>query len=67
MTEISLIDRDFEKLITENKIEPIYKKLNLKEYIQPASLDTPVSNKAFLVRFKFLPFKKKDWTGCRKH
>ncbi len=59
MTEVSLIDKDFIKLIYEDRIEPIYKKINLKKYIQPASLDIPVSDKAFLVRFKFLPFKKK--------
>lgn len=59
MKEVSLIDEDFVKLISENKIKPVCKEINLKKYIQPASLDIPVSNKAFLVKFKFLPFKKK--------
>jgi dCTP deaminase len=57
--EVSLIDVDFVKLINEKKIKSICESINLKSYIQPASLDIPVSSKAYLVKFKFLPFKKK--------
>ncbi|MDD3263607.1 MAG: 2'-deoxycytidine 5'-triphosphate deaminase [Candidatus Nanoarchaeia archaeon] len=53
-----LVDKNIKELIQNKKIKS-YINVDLNEYLQPASLDIPVSNIAYLVKFKFIPFKRK--------
>ena len=51
----ALVDKNLKNLI-KNKI--IDSEFDLNEFIQPASIDIPVSDKAYLIKHKFLPFNK---------
>lgn len=59
MAYSALIDNQFKDIINNNQIQTLQDDIDLLTYIQPASLDIPVSNKAYLVNYKFLPFNKK--------
>lgn len=54
--ERALVDRHLLDLITKKSLAfP----LDLKPFVQPASIDLPVSGRAFLVKEKVLPFQRR--------
>jgi dCTP deaminase len=55
---VALVDKDLKKLISEN-ILISNSHCDLMEYVQPASIDIPIGNVAYLVKQKFLPFSQK--------
>lgn len=55
---LTLVDKNLRELI-ENKQILSSINLDLLDYIQPASLDIPLSDKAYLIKDKILPFDKK--------
>ena len=57
LKEISLVDKDIKKFILGKNVEHVIG-IDLNKYVQPSSMDIPVGNKAYLVKFKFLPFMK---------
>jgi dCTP deaminase len=52
---IALVDKNIKELILKKVLKS---NLDLKKYVQPASLDVPIGNKAYLINEKFIPFKK---------
>ena len=57
MDKAVLTDRKLKELISEGQLRHT-SGLDLNDYIQPASIDIPVGDKAYMVKFKFLPFMK---------
>ncbi len=54
---LAIIDFDLRELI-KNKVFSHLSNINLDKYIQPASIDLPVGDVAYLVKQKFLPFSR---------
>lgn len=50
---IALVDKNIKELIRKKIISS---EINLNKYVQPASLDIPIGDTAYLVKRKFLPF-----------
>lgn len=60
--EVALVDKDLHRLIEAGMFKwpaDRFQLKSLKDYVQPASIDLPVSGNAFLVRDKILPFRRK--------
>lgn len=60
--EVALVDRDLHALIRGGMFKWPADRFQLKslaDYVQPASIDLPVSGNVFLVRDKILPFRRK--------
>jgi dCTP deaminase len=52
---VGLIDKDLKELIKNNNLSA--PNFDLNDFVQPASMDIPLGQKAFLVKQKFLPFR----------
>jgi dCTP deaminase len=54
MQSVALVDTDFHNLIDQDLI--LARDVNFHDFVQPASLDIPISNAVFLVKDKILAF-----------
>ncbi|EKX51200.1 hypothetical protein GUITHDRAFT_134704 [Guillardia theta CCMP2712] len=57
--EFALVDHQLHSLIDEGALCLADENVKLHHYVQPASIDLPVSGTAYLVKEKILPFKKR--------
>ena len=56
---IALVDTDLKRFVADGNISLISSSdSDINEYIQPAGIDIPLGKKAFLVKHKFIPFRK---------
>lgn len=53
----AIVDKEFNNLISKSKIYS--DDFELSSYVQPASIDLPIGNVAYLIKEKFLPYNKK--------
>ncbi len=58
MQECALVDHDLLKMVDDQNIFRNFEQ-DLKNFIQPASLDIPITSRCYLIKEKFLPFKRK--------
>lgn len=56
--DVVFSDSYLEQLVTQGSIRPFRSDSELEEHIQPSSIDIPLGNTAYLLKHKFLPFKK---------
>ena len=56
--EFALVDDDIGELVASGALDLACPASKAASYVQPASVDIPVGNTAYLVREKFLPFRR---------
>jgi len=52
----ALVDSHLKQIISEGLVSHMSSDIDLREYIQPASIDLPIGDSVYLVKHKFLPF-----------
>ncbi len=55
--QTSLVDRQIEAMVREGRIKDVSSGEDLMDHIQPASLDLPTGDEAWILKNKFLPLK----------
>jgi dCTP deaminase len=63
--DVVFTDSYLEELIEKESISSSIADLDLKQHVQPSSIDIPLGEKAYLIKHKFLPFQKEIETTAR--
>jgi len=63
----ALVDSHLKQIISEGLVSHMSSDIDLREYIQPASIDLPIGDSVYLVKHKFLPFESDVFASMKDY